>query len=237
MVINTKVSWFISPKWPFIRIFSIWFFRPESKLRFFVAVNAPRHNQIKIGIGECLKNKIIGTYIKDVGSIGRGKLAFTGIWVNSKFNKHYYFNPAPKYGGIDIFTAADAWLINSRNQDSNIPHHLAGSCTWAHTAHFRIHNLSRRNFHFPLECSIVVFSYFHDPQKIHWQKHWELEECPAPAPALGTGYWDWVWHHGHKKAVSPIQWCTGPQSHRVTSLPSRRILSPEERIMLYPRNC
>ena len=29
-------------------------------------------------------------------------------WVNSKFNKHYYFNPAPKYGGIDIFTAADA---------------------------------------------------------------------------------------------------------------------------------
>ena len=125
--------------------------------------------------------------------------------------------------GCDIFTAADAWLINLRNQDSNIPHHLAGSCTWAHTAHFRIHNLSRRNFHFPLECSIVVFSYFHDPQKIHWQKHWELEECPAPAP--------WVWHHGHKKAVSPIQWCTGPQSHRVTSLPSRRILSPAERMI------
>ena len=87
--------------------------------------------------------------------------------------------------GCDIFTAADAWLINSRNQDSNIPHHLAGSCTWAHTAHFRINSLSRRNFHFPLECSIVGFSYFHDPQKIHWQKHWELEECPAPAPALG----------------------------------------------------
>ena len=83
----------------------------------------------------------------------------------------------------DIFTAVDAWLINSRNQDSNIPHHLAGSCTWAHTAHFRINSLSRRNFHFPLECSIVGSSYFHDPQKIHWQKHWELEECPAPAPA------------------------------------------------------
>ena len=115
--------------------------------------------------------------------------------------------------GCDIFTAADAWLINSRNQDSNIPHHLAGSCTWAHTAHFRINSLSRRNFHFPLECSIVGFSYFHDPQKIHWQKHWELEECPAPAP--------WVWHHGAQKGG-----VTNPMMHGATE--SSGDLTPEQ---------
>ena len=138
-------------------------------------------------------------------------------WVNSKFNRHYLFSPTPKYmRGCDIFTAVDAWLINSRNQDSNIPHHLAGSCTWAHTAHFRIHNLSRRNFHFPLECSIVGFSYFHDPQKIHWQKHWELEECPAPAPAPALG----MTSRAQKGSV------TNPMMHGATE--SSGDLTPEQ---------
>ena len=114
-------------------------------------------------------------------ALDRERLHLLELWGNCKLSRHYFFNPVLKYEGIDIFTAVDAWLINSRNQDSNIPHHLAGSCTWAHSAHFRINNLSRRNFHFQLECSIVGFSYFHDPQKIQGQKHWELEECPAPA--------------------------------------------------------